>query len=68
MTKELNDMIVFDFTQGRFVQVEELPEFIMDGSPMRRQGTVQGEAYGGDPSPTSTMKANSPGRRKTIGG
>ena len=67
LTKELNDMIVFDFTQGSFVQVEELPEFIMEGSPVRRQGTMQGDAYGGDPSPTSTMKANSPGRRRTMG-
>ena len=66
LTKELNDMLVYDFSQGRFVQCEELPEFMETSSPMRRQGTMQQDNYGGDPSPTSTMKNNnSPGRRRS---
>ncbi len=35
LTKELNDMIVFDFEQMKFVQGEEIPDYI-DGSPERR--------------------------------
>ena len=45
LTKELNDMLIYDFAQGRFVQGEERPEF-MEGSPGRRQGTMQEETYG----------------------
>ena len=67
LTKELNDMLVYDFTQGKFVQGEERPEF-MEGSPERRQGTMQQETYGdSNASPTRTQKGNSPTRRKTIG-
>lgn len=65
LTKELNDMLVFDFTSMKFVQGEERPDF-MDGSPERRQGTMQQDAYG-ETSPTRTQKGNSPTRRKTIG-
>ena len=32
LTKELNDMVVFDFSQMRFLQGEEPPEFL-DASP-----------------------------------
>ena len=54
LTKELNDMLVFDFTQGRFVQGEERPEF-MEGSPGRREGTMQQDNYGDNSaSPTRT--------------
>ena len=41
LTKELNDMLVFDFTQGKFVQGEERPDYIEGGSPERRAGTMQ---------------------------
>lgn len=40
LTKELNDMVVFDFNSMKFVQGEELPNHL-DGSPERRQGTMQ---------------------------
>jgi len=63
LTKELNDMIVFDFKQMKFVQGEQQPEY-MDGSPERRQGTVQQDTYGDTSSPTRTQKGNSPTRRK----
>ena len=66
LTKELNDMLVFDFTQGKFVQGEERPDFIEGASPERRAGTMQQDAYG-ESSPTRTNKG-SPTRRKTIGG
>ena len=39
LTKELNDMLVFDFNQMCFIQGEERPDY-MDGSPDRRQGTM----------------------------
>ena len=64
LTKELNDMLVFDFSTMKFVQGDERPAF-NDGSPERRQGTMQQETYG-DSSPTRTNKG-SPTRRKTIG-
>lgn len=64
LTKELNDMVVFDFNTMKFVQGEELPSH-MDGSPERRQGTMQQDSYG-ESSPTRTNKG-SPTRRKTIG-
>ena len=67
LTKELNDMLVFDFNLMKFVQGEEMPDF-MDGSPEKRQGTVQQESYGDAASPTRTQKGGSPTRRKTIGG
>ena len=68
LTKELNDLIVYDFSQGRFVQGEERPEF-MEGSPGRREGTMQQDNYGDNSaSPTRTQKGGSPLRRKTIGG
>lgn len=66
LTKELNDMIVFDFNSMTFVQGEERPDF-MDGSPERRPGATQQEQFDGSSSPTRTQKGNSPGRRKTIG-
>lgn len=65
LTKELNDMLVFDFTTMKFVQGEEMPDF-REGSPGRREGTMQQDAYG-DSSPTRTNKGGSPTRRKTIG-
>lgn len=64
LTKELNDMLVFDFQSMKFVQGEERPDY-MDGSPERRQGTMQQDTYG-ESSPTRTNKG-SPTRRKTIG-
>lgn len=64
LTKELNDMLVYDFTQQKFVQGEERPDFA-EGSPDRRGGTMQQESYG-ESSPTRTNKG-SPMRRKTIG-
>ena len=39
LTKELNDMLVFDFATMKFVQGEEMPDY-MDRSPDKRQGTV----------------------------
>lgn len=65
LTKELNDMLVFDFNTMCFTQGEERPDY-MDGSPERRQGATQQEAFDGSSSPTRTQKG-SPGRRKTIG-
>ena len=38
----------------------------MDGSPERRQGATQQDAFDGSSSPTRTQKG-SPGRRKTLG-
>jgi hypothetical protein len=35
LTKELNDMLIYDYTQQRFVQGEERPDF-GEGSPERR--------------------------------
>jgi len=35
LTKELNDMLVFDFTSMKFVQGEEAPDF-GDRSPDKR--------------------------------
>ena len=35
LTKELNDMLVFDFNTMCFTQGEERPDY-MDGSPERR--------------------------------
>ena len=65
LTKELNDLLVYDFSQGRFVQGEERPEF-MEGSPMRRQGTMQEETYGdSNASPTRTKGATL-NRRRTL--
>ena len=66
LTKELNDMLVFDFTTMKFVQGEEMPEH-MGASPLKRQGTVQQDSYGEAASPTGTRKGNSPTRRRTIG-
>jgi len=67
LTKELNDMLVFDFSTMKFCQGEEMPDY-MDRSPDKRQGTVQQEHYGESSSPARTKKANdSPGRRKTMG-
>ena len=66
LTKELNDMLVFDFSTMKFVQGEEMPDY-MDGSPEKRQGTVQQDAYGDSGSPTRTTKGNSPGRKTTKG-
>jgi hypothetical protein len=66
LTKELNDMLVFDFTTMKFVQGEEMPDYV-GGSPDKRQGTVQQEAYGESSSPTRTQKGGSPTRRKTMG-
>ena len=40
LTKELNDLLVFDFNQMCFIQGEERPDF-MDGSPERRAGATQ---------------------------
>ena len=40
LTKELNDMLVFDFSQMKFVQGEERPDY-ENASPERRQGTMQ---------------------------
>jgi len=40
LTKELNDMLVFDFGSMKFVQGEEAPNH-EDRSPEKRQGTVQ---------------------------
>lgn len=65
LTKELNDMIVFDFNQMCFTQGEERPDY-MENSPDRRPGATQQEAFDGSSSPTRTQKG-SPGRRKTIG-
>ena len=65
LTKELNDMLVFDFNSMKFVQGEERPDY-MEGSPEKRQGTVQQEAYGESSSPTRTQKGNSPTRRKNM--
>lgn len=64
LTKELNDMLVFDFRQRKFTQGEEIPDYI-DGSPERRQGTVQQDTYGETSSPARTTKGGSPTRRKT---
>ena len=64
LTKELNDMLVFDFSLMKFTQGDET-NHNMDGSPERRAGTMQQETYG-DNSPTRTNKG-SPTRRKTIG-
>jgi len=65
LTKELNDMLVFDFSLNKFVQGEQMPDY-RDGSPDRRQGTMQQEAYGEGASPTRTQKGGSPLRRKTT--
>ena len=65
LTKELNDMLVFDFSKMCFVQGDEVPDYIEGQSPDRRQGTMSNDAYG-DSSPTRTQKG-SPNRRKTIG-
>ena len=35
LTKELNDMLVFDFTQMKFVQGEERPDYREGQSPLR---------------------------------
>ena len=61
LTKELNDMLVFDFTKMCFVQGEERP--FQAESPDRRQGTMQQDAYG-ESSPTRTQKGASPGRKR----
>lgn len=53
LTKELNDLLVFDFSQMRFIQGEERPDF-MDGSPERRPGATQQDAFDGSSSPTRT--------------
>lgn len=53
LTKELNDLLVFDFNQMCFIQGEERPDF-MDGSPERRAGATQQDAFDGSSSPTRT--------------
>lgn len=65
LTKELNDCVVFDFSQMRFLQGEEPPEFL-DGSPDKMRSQIQQENFN-DSSPTRTNKGGSPGRRKTLG-
>ena len=64
LTKELNDMLVFDFTQMCFVQGEDRPDYTGEmSSPDRR--SMQQEQFG-ESSPART-KGGSPGRRKTMG-
>jgi len=66
LTKELNDMVVFDFSQMKYLQGEEPPEFL-DGSPEKIKGSM-GQDNFADSSPTKVnRKDGSPGRRKTIG-
>ena len=60
LTKELNDLVVFDFSTMKFCQVEERPEY-GDGSPGNRTG-MQQESYGDTGSPTRTQKGGSPTR------
>jgi len=64
LTKELNDLVVFDFSTMKFCQVEERPDFA-ENSPTRTGG-LQQDTYG-DSSPTRTQKGGSPTRRKTFG-
>lgn len=66
LTKELNDMVVFDFNQMKFLQGEEPPEFL-DGSPEKMKNQL-GQDNFTETSPTRTnRKDGSPGRRKTLG-
>ena len=65
LTKELNDMLVYDFASQCFIQGEERPDYIENQSPDRRQGNMTNDTYG-DTSPTRTQKG-SPNRRNKMG-
>lgn len=64
LTKELNDMAVFDFGRMAFVQGQEQADLM--NSPDRR-APIQQDSYANESSPTRTNKGASPGRRKTMG-
>lgn len=65
LTKELNDMCVFDFDKMCFQEGEELADYF-GGSPDKKPG--MGTDNFNENSPTRTnRKDGSPGRRKTIG-
>lgn len=66
LTKELNDMCVFDFNTMAFHEGEELADYF-GGSPDKTKGGMGQDTYN-EASPTRTnRKDGSPGRRKTIG-
>jgi len=66
LTKELNDMCVFDFKTMAFQQGEELADYF-GGSPEKTKNPLGSDTFN-DQSPTRTnRKDGSPGRRKTLG-
>jgi len=66
LTKELNDMCVFDFTSMTFLEGEELADYF-GGSPDKTKNPLGQDTFN-EASPTRTNRKDaSPGRRKTIG-
>ena len=68
LTKELNDMVVYDFAAKRFQKGEEPPEHF--DSPEKRNAMTQQETFNDQSaSPTRTNKYGSPTRKgRTMNG
>lgn len=64
LTKELNDMVIFDFSTRKFCEVDSSYE---PYSPEKSRLAVENQSAYAD-SPTKTNKGGSPMKRRTIGG
>lgn len=64
LTKELNDMVVFDFVTKKFMEADSSYE---PNSPEKSRMAVENHSAYGEGSPNKTMKG-SPQRRRTMGG
>ena len=65
LTKELNDMVIFDFTQNKFTAGECADQNNSPAPIMTKQNESQ---YQDQSSPARTQKGASPLKRKTLGG
>lgn len=64
LTKELNDMVVYDFASGQFVAGDNANDQ-MANSPIKAMGAADSQ-FQDSSSPTRTQKAGSPTKRKTL--
>lgn len=67
LTKELNDMVVFDFATNQFVAGDNANDAAGSPSPVMTKGGNESQ-YQDTSSPTRTQKGASPLKRKTLAG